>query len=234
MSARRRQPEPYYQLDLSSSPLVTYLVIIVVALLSIHSLLQICHYQWHEVPWPLRQIFDVDEEDAIPTWYSAMALLVASGVLFVVTEHKRSEQDRWVPYWEGLAVTFLLLSLDEVAGFHETFNSLVDYSWTIPGGIAAAIFGLAYLRFLWHLPARTRWLFIVAGCIFVGGAVGVERYTDWYDEQDLLNTLAYNLWNTVEEGMEMAGVVLFIYALLEYMRLDGDSRHARPTTITVD
>lgn len=41
--------------------------------------------------------------------------------------------------------------------------------------------------------------------------------TDWYADEDLLNTLAYNLWNTVEEGMEMAGVVLLIHALLKYV-----------------
>ena len=54
-------------------------------------------------------------------------------------------------------------------------------------------------------------------CVFLGGAVGVEMSTDWYDDQGLLNTLAYNLWTAVEEGMEMGGVVLFIYALLRYM-----------------
>ena len=107
--------------------------------------------------------------------------------------------------------------MDEIAGFHEALNDIVDSSWAIPGGIAAAIFGLAYLRFLWHLPAQTRWLFVLSGCVFLGGAVGVEMSTDWYKDQELLNTLAYNLWNAVEEGMEMGGVVLFIYALLRYM-----------------
>ena len=73
----------------------------------------------------------------------------------------------------------------------------------------------------------------VAGCVFVGGAIGVEKWTDRYDERNLLNTLAYNLWNAVEEGMEMRGVVLFIHALLEYMRLDGAPRKRGSTTLSV-
>ena len=101
------------------------------------------------------------------------------------------------------------LSMDEIAGLHETVNSLIDFSWTIPGGILAALFDLAYLRFLLHLPSRTRWLFLLSGIIFVTGAVVVERSTDWYDDEDLLNTLPYNLWNALEEGLEMGGVVLF-------------------------
>ncbi len=53
--------------------------------------------------------------------------------------------------------------------------------------------------------------------MYIGAAVGVELSTDWYAEEDLLNTLAYNLWNALEEGLEMAAVVLFMYALLGYM-----------------
>ncbi len=186
-------------------------------LLSVHIVLQLWHYRWHEVPWPLRQLFDVDEEDSIPTWYSASALLLASALLFLISQRKRADRDPWIRYWYGLSLTLTALSLDEIAGFHEALNTMADSSWAIPGGIAAAIFGLAYLRFLRHLPARTRWLFVLSGCVFLGGAVGVEMSTDWYEDQELLNTLAYNLWTAVEEGMEMGGVVLFIYALLRYM-----------------
>ena len=195
-----------------------------IALLAIHSLLQVWHYEWQEVPWPLRQLFDVDEEDAIPTWYSTSALLLASGLLFLTSRRKHADRDPWVRYWYGLSLTFAALSLDEVAGFHETLNGMIDYSWAIPGGIGAAVFGLVYVRFLLHLPSRTRWLFVVSGCVFLGGAVGVEMWTDWYADQDLLDTLAYNLWNTVEEGMEMGGVVLFIHAVLGYMRLTVSGR----------
>ena len=141
-------------------------------------------------------------------------------LLFLISSRKKAEQDPWTKYWFGLALGFGFLSLDEIAGFHETLNGMIDYSWAIPGGIVSVLVGLLYLRFLWNLPAKIRWLFVISGAIFVGGAVGVEISTDWYAEEDLLNTLAYNLWNTVEEGMEMAGVVLFIHALLKHMGED--------------
>jgi hypothetical protein len=213
-----------YQLLLSTTRPVRCLTIIVIGLLTIHSLLQICHYEWEKIPWPVRQLFDVDEEDSIPTWYSTTALFLASSLLFLISRLKRADRDPSLLYWYGLTAAFAALSLDEIAGFHETLNSQVDYSWAIPGGIAAAVFGLAYLRFLWRLPSQTRWLFILAGAVFVGGAVGVEMSTDWYADEDLLNTLAYNLWNTVEEGMEMAGVVLFIHALLKYLAGEGGAK----------
>lgn len=209
--------EPYCELYISRTKLVRCLIAAVVALLAVHITLQVWHYEWHELPWLLRQFFDVDEEDSLPTWYSASALLLASILLLLIAQRKRADRAPWLRYWYGLSLAFAALSMEEVAGVHEILNSVFDFPWEIVGGIAAALFGLAYLRFLLHLPARTGWLFVVSGCVFVGGAVGVEWATDWYEEEDLLNTLSYNLWNAVEEGLEMAGVVLFIYALLGYM-----------------
>jgi hypothetical protein len=203
---------------------VRYLTFIVIGLLSIHCALQIWHYEFERLPWLVRQIFDVDEEDTIPTWYSANALLLTSFLLYLVSHRKRQDQDPWFRYWYGLFIGFAFLSMDEIAGFHETVNGLVEFSWAIPGGILAGIIGILYLRFLWHLPAQTRWLFVLSGAIFVGGAVGVEMSTDWYEDADLLNTLAYNLWTAVEEGMEMGSIVLFIHAILKYMNEEKSAR----------
>ena len=52
----------------------------------------------------------------------------------------------------------------------------------------------------------------------------MERATDWYRDANQLDTLAYNLWNVVEEGLEMFGVVLFIHAVLAYLTSIGEKR----------
>ena len=208
---------PNYELYISRTNLIRCLTGAVAALLAVHVTLQVWHYRLHELPWLLLWFFDVDKEDSLPTWYSTSTLLLAAVLLYLVARRKRAERDPWRRYWYGLALTFAALSMDEAAGLHESLNTALDFTWEIAGAIVAALFGLAYLRFLLHLPARTGWLFVAAGGVFVGGAVGVEWSTDWYEERELLDTLAYNLWNAVEEGLEMAGVVLFIYALLGYM-----------------
>jgi hypothetical protein len=75
----------------------------------------------------------VDEEDSLPTWYAASALLLTSSLLWLISRRKQTDRDSWVLHWYGLSLAFAALSMDEVAGVHETFNSLVDYSWPIPG-----------------------------------------------------------------------------------------------------
>ncbi len=156
--------------------------------------------------------FDLDEEESFGTWFSAVILLYAGRILL---RHPRADGDPWHRWWLLLAIGFHILSIDEVAAMHEYVNTVVENTrWTTFGAAIVAVVGLAYLPFLRALSARIRFLFIVAAVVYVGGAVGVERATDWYDVHDLLNTLAYNLWTAVEETMEMAGVIVFIYALL--------------------
>jgi len=84
------------------------------------------------------------------------------------------------------------------------------------GTLVAATFGFAYARFLFHLPAQTRRMFIVAGVLFVAGALGVEQVTEIYLKDHSTNSLGYSLLTAAEEGLEMISVVLFIHALLSF------------------
>jgi len=201
--------------------LITLLGVIAGVLLLIHIGLTVYHYTISELPWVIRQLFDVDEENNIPTWYSSINLLLTSGFTLLLAQQKKAEKDQWSAYWRFLGYGFLLLSLDEMAGLHESFNSVTEASWAVYAIFPVLVIAVVYLRFLFALPTPTAVLFMLSGVIFVGGAVGVELYTEPYLDNDELNTLAYNLWTPLEEGMEMYGVILFLHALLHYMAAAG-------------
>jgi hypothetical protein len=185
--------------------------------------MQTAHYRWHRGHWLLRDAFDLDAEENFPTWYSAASLLASAALLYVIADGKARAADRFSRYWYVLAVGFLTMSVDEIAGLHETLNTVSSTSWTYYGAVLAAVIGLAYIPFLRHLPAPTRNRFIVAGLIYVGGAVGVEHATGvWLRHGHTIDSLAYNLFVAIEEGMEMAGIVLFIDSMLAYMQADGE------------
>ena len=173
--------------------------------------------------WVHVAFFDLDEEESFGTWFSAVLLLYAGRLLLWQARSADAEGDPHYRAWLVLAIGFHFLSIDEVVGMHEYVNTVVESTrWTTFAAVLVAFLGLAYLPLLRSLPSKIRFLFILAALIYVGGAVGVERATDWYDVHDLLDTLAYNLWTAVEETMEMAGVIVFIYALL--------LRQARPAS----
>jgi hypothetical protein len=78
------------------------------------------------------------------------------------------------------------------------------------------LLGLVYLKFLFRLPKKTMVNFIVAGVVYVGGALGVELIGGRYREMQGIN-FTYKMIATVEESLEMLGVVMFIRALLLYL-----------------
>jgi len=175
--------------------------------------------------WLYFEFFDLDEEESFGTWFSTLILLAAGRLTLLQSRAVASQSQAVYRYWLLLAIGFHLLSLDELVGFHEFINTVVkDTHWTSFGLAICLVVGSAYVPFLWTLPVRIRWLFIASGMIYIGGAVGVEWGTIYYEERDQLDTLAYNLWNALEESMEMAGVILFIYTLLGHLAANPRAR----------
>lgn len=171
----------------------------------------------------------MDEEESFPTWYSSALLAVTALSLGLHTMACRRRRDGLWGYWWGLAAGFLALSIEEVAGLHETMNSAIEISWVWPELVIVALCVGLYVQFLLTLPRRLAVQFVIAGAIFIGGSLGVEKATDFYAENSLLDTLGYNLWTAVEEGMEMFGVWLFLRALLHHMAGAGNSLHIAMT-----
>lgn len=170
--------------------------------------------------------FDVDQEKNLPTFYSALALLIASFLLLVISEmHKAHKRKRL--QWIGLSLVFAFLSVDELTVIHEQlwspmknlFNTsgLLYAAWFIPYVALLLILFIIYAKFIFSLPKRVMQLSIISGIVFVLGAVVFEAISGYYDELYGQENLAYCFWYSLEELFEMCGVAIFIYALLLYM-----------------
>jgi hypothetical protein len=181
--------------------------------------------------------FDLDRENTLPSWYSSMTLLSCATLLALIATLQRRRKDRFFAHWALLSVTFVYLAIDESASLHEILivplrrrldtGGLLYFAWVIPGSVAVAIFALAYLNFLRHLPRRTALLFLAAGATFVGGAMGIELIGGALADAEGLHSLRYTIAMTSEEVCEMLGVTLFVYALLDYLRTQAGGCAAR-------
>lgn len=185
------------------------------------------------------KLFDLNTEGNFPTLFSTLNLLGAS-VLLALVFIKRSISDH--PdrnYWIFLSAVFLFLAMDEALSIHEKVTNMINlvgsegnissiserpaifrYAWVIPYFLVVVVLFLFLFKFLFRLPSSTRKLFIIAGAIFVGGAVGLEFLQGYYDT--LYETISGPNYETVvlftiEETMEMVGVIVFIYAIMKYL-----------------
>lgn len=179
-------------------------------------------------PARLLDIFSVNLEESIPTWYSTINLFIAACLLAWIATVKRIHKLPGSGYWVGLAFIFLYLSMDEGGSIHESTSGplqrafdttgFLEFGWLILGIPLVLLFGLIYFRFWWRLPNPTRPLFALAGILYVGGAVVVEAISANQYTLDGGASFTYMAIATVEELGEMLGVVVLIYALLDYLK----------------
>ncbi len=216
---REQISENGYRLKISSDAYPKILGLIAIALLLIHCGLNYYNYQIAETEWLIHQLFDLDEENNIPTWFSSFLLANNAFVLYLISQRLGVKYQK---HWFSLAIGFLILSIDETAGLHESFHSVIDFNWAIAGGGLVFLVALAYLPFLLSLDRGLALWFVVSGAVFVSGAIGVELLAADMDE----DAMPYGFATALEEGMEMLGSLLFLWVNLNEMKNSKGSNSA--------
>ncbi|MBC8554270.1 MAG: hypothetical protein H8D23_32070 [Candidatus Brocadiales bacterium] len=208
--------------------LTIFFACIIICLTLVHSIVQYFYitHGSESIFEPLTPFIDFNAEHNIPTFYSSASLLFCSVLLTIITVAKKKSGERYI-YWLGLVAIFLFLSIDEFVMIHDRLNAtlrstlnvsgFLHFAWIIPYGIALIIFVFVYTKFVFNLPFRVRFLFIIAGSIYVSGAIGFEPIEGKFSELYGYNNVAYVVLYTIEEIFEMAGIVVFIYALTSYI-----------------
>lgn len=169
----------------------------------------------------LVELLNLDRERSIPTLYAFSALQFSAFLLGLIAYTKHQLSQPYSFHWGLLSAIFLFLALDEGTAIHENLIT-PSVSWVTPYLILLSFFLLGLIPFIKHLPSQTRRLFIISGMVFVGGAAGVEVIGGQY-LHNYGGDAPYLILVTIEEFMEMLGIVIFIYALLVYIE-----RHLPP------
>lgn len=171
-------------------------------------------------------LLSLSYEGNLPTWYASSLLLLCAAMLAAIAEAAVAYRRHW---W-GLAAGFAFMSLDEAVELHEHLGGLFGtggvlyFDWVIPAAAVVALVGALYLGFLRALPPRRRRWFVLAGALYVGGAVGAELPLGWWTERAGTDSTGYVLIDWLEETLELAGASLFLLALVERWRERAEAR----------
>ena len=178
-----------------------------------------------------RRLFFPDAEGNAWSWFSALLLASVAAGLAALAVAWRGDRSTSVRYGI-LAAIALLMSADEGAQLHEFLNQ-IGYritdrlgpfnSWLIPGIVLVVALGAGLLWVARGIDAALRRRLVLAGAIFLTGAVGLEAVGTAYALTSELGnpwrTGRYLLLVAVEEGLELLGALIALGAVLTRVRI---------------
>jgi hypothetical protein len=226
--------------SVSSRRIITFLGLIVLGFITANLLQIILQYGFQHSSFSGLGLFDLDMERSIPTWFSAAQLLLCAILLALIAQVKQVERDSYRFHWIGLSVLFIIFSIDEAVAFHERLikplrtalntSGFFYFAWVIPAAFFVLAIILLYRQFLLDLSAQSRRLFLIAGSTYIMGTLGMEILGGpvWQAAAGQ-DSLIKDLFVLVEETLELIGIEIFIYALLNYI-----SQYFREVKFVID
>ncbi|WP_293401732.1 hypothetical protein [Phenylobacterium sp.] len=183
-----------------------------------------------EITRVLFQLFDLDGENNIPTWYTSLLWAMAARMAWVA--HRREPDLVIRRSWILLGSVFLLLSLDEAASLHERLLGLAGdtlqdamglegsfyYGWVLLAGMLAMLVAALLVPFVLRIRRDVAACLVVAAILFLSGSLGFETISSavnlgWIASIDRTG-LTWTRLIILEELLEMTGPILAIHASL--------------------
>jgi hypothetical protein len=175
---------------------------------------------------------DVDREMSVPSLFSVELLFSLVLILAVIAIYKCKSHDKYRFQWVILALGFLFMTFDEGASIHELIvtplrgllgSDLPDFLtfvWILPGMAIVLLLAIYYLKFFLSLSKRMKKGIVISGGVYLCGLLGMELVGGVIVGIFGIRSLIYNIVVTIEESLEMIGLVLAIYTFLDYFRME--------------
>jgi hypothetical protein len=180
----------------------------------------------------IRNLIFPNSEGNLFSWYSSL-LLAGIGIGFLLIAAATRGTGRSVLPFLVMAGIALFLSADEAALLHERLGKLAavfglsasfTYQWLLLGVPIAIVIGLLLLWLARSLDPVLRRRLVIAGIVFLAGAVGGEFIGALITKVDfgLASAAKANLHGisvVIEEGLEILGAVLALRAVLAHLNI---------------
>jgi len=176
----------------------------------------------------LFSLFFLDGEGNLPALFSTWLFLINAVLFLIVWKAARLAGDSH-KIWLFLAGVFIFLALDESISIHERLidplrealgaGGIFYYAWIIPYGIGVVLLAIVAIPVFWRMQKRIRFWFGLSAATYLFAAIGMEMISGKYltmmnEKKDIV----WILMMTVEESLEMVGLIMLVYALLLLLR----------------
>ena len=218
------------KISISEKTVTIWLVYVTAALTFLSILGQISKfYLGHPRLFGFVYVFNVGSEGNIPTIFYTIVILFTSCITsFIFVRNKKNNEPRSI-YWLLISLIFMYLAVDEGWIIHERlilslnyfFNDITSINYfLIIGGLFIGIIILIFLGFSLSLDiSLKKWLYL-ALALYIIGAFALELVSKWYIS-NYGGGFVLEMISTVEEVLEMLGIILFIKTFLKFLKLQS-------------
>jgi hypothetical protein len=178
--------------------------------------------------------FFLDSEQNLPTFFSSFLLLFSALILAFKARQVKRANGKFVFQWGILSFIFVYLAIDEVMQIHEmltepvrqTFHTsgALFFAWYIPVIPLLILLALYYTKFVLALPNRYKIGYVVSGSAYILGVIGIEIIGSLFGHQYGLGNFPYTMIATLEEVIEMSGIILFVFYNWELNQIPAECK----------
>ena len=176
----------------------------------------------------LFSLFFLDGEGNLPAIFSTWLFLINAVIFLIVWKAAGSAGDSQ-KIWLFLSSIFVFLALDESISIHERLinplrqaldaTGIFYYTWIIPYGIGVVLLSIFVIPVFWRMQKRFRFWFGLSAATYLFATIGLEmisgKYLVMMNEQ---KDIVWIFMVTLEESLEMAGLIILVYAQLLLLR----------------
>lgn len=216
------------EISLNKKKIIIFLSVFALLLITIHIII-LCIYYYIGDPekFDFVQMFDLDMEANMPTVFSSLILASSALCFYLLASLPDEIKNKHRKYWLGLSGVFLFLSFDEGAKIHEKIGDFTEdfvdasgylfYPWVLSYGVLVLFLGVVYLKFFLKMEKKVFRSFMLSAFIYLSGAIGFELLGANESSAHGTDTVLYSVLYTIEESLEMFGVIYLIWILLSLL-----------------
>ena len=176
----------------------------------------------------LFSLFFLDGEGNVPAIFSTWLFLL-NAVIFLIVWKAAGRSGDSHKIWLFLSSVFVFLALDESISIHERLidplrqalgaTGIFYYAWIIPYGVGVVLLAIIAIPVFWRMQKRIRFWFGLSAATYLVATIGLEmisgKYLVMMNEQ---KDIVWIFMVTVEESLEMVGLIILVYAQLLLLR----------------
>ncbi len=175
----------------------------------------------------LGRVLHLNGERNAPALFST-ALLLLAALCFALWARAAIAGPGGRRMWRLLAVLFVFLAVDEYFSVHERLSAplralfdlhgtVLHYAWIVPYALGVAVLAALFLPIYLRLPRRLQVRLGLAAALYLGGVFGMQGVGALMLGTDGEDSTGYAIASTVEEALELAGLVLLIDTQLRHL-----------------